>query len=326
MYSFSCIKLAFLIIINLFLYNILFISCEKIIFPSYLDAEVKTTKGNHQHKSVPLSHHMHHLNGNKKHRPIKEEIPIEVYKKLSKIQNLKQLHEQFNITDGRNKDHTNYGKFIFVKNASRKPVLFGANGEDDFILADRSGGYIVESTNAIKPKPAYCKPELTVIPINKSTDTTTTVLFPSCIRIERCSGCCVSDALSCQPVETKTVNYEIKIYKLEFNANAKALDFKFVETKIVGIEKHTKCECDCNVKQSDCNPLQIYRGENCACECKNKIEMEQCLNQEISDSYWDTFTCSCRCKNEVECSSGSFFSNKSCTCEPDYSTRSLRNF
>lgn len=49
-------------------------------------------------------------------------------------------------------------------------------------------------------EPALCKPELTTVTINASSDPNI-FLFPNCVRIERCGGCCNHDLLECQPKE-----------------------------------------------------------------------------------------------------------------------------
>ena len=44
---------------------------------------------------------------------------------------------------------------------------------------------------------AICKPELTTVPLNQSSDPNIFIL-PNCVRIERCGGCCHHDLLECQ--------------------------------------------------------------------------------------------------------------------------------
>lgn len=54
-------------------------------------------------------------------------------------------------------------------------------------------------------EPALCKPELTTVSLNGSSDPNI-FIFPNCIRIERCGGCCNHDLLECSPrdIEMKT--------------------------------------------------------------------------------------------------------------------------
>jgi hypothetical protein len=41
-------------------------------------------------------------------------------------------------------------------------------------------------------------PELTTMNLNESSDPNI-FIFPNCVRIEQCSGCCKHDLLECQP-------------------------------------------------------------------------------------------------------------------------------
>ena len=49
---------------------------------------------------------------------------------------------------------------------------------------------------------AICKPELTTVPLNQSSDPNIFIL-PNCVRIERCGGCCHHDLLECQPTHVE---------------------------------------------------------------------------------------------------------------------------
>lgn len=45
----------------------------------------------------------------------------------------------------------------------------------------------------------------------------------------------------------------------------------------VVVEEHTKCKCDCRVKEGDCKRNQIYIKSQCKCECTNFDDHSKCL-------------------------------------------------
>jgi len=69
-------------------------------------------------------------------------------------------------------------------------------------------GRFDEKSNAIKPSPAKCIPELQPVSL-KLDDDPSIMIFPSCTRIKRCGGCCSSSLLLCQPTSTETINFEV---------------------------------------------------------------------------------------------------------------------
>lgn len=56
--------------------------------------------------------------------------------------------------------------------------------------------------------PATCSPENETLSIPTAPNRSE-IYFPKCIKIPRCSGCCPSDRLTCQPTETSPVNVEV---------------------------------------------------------------------------------------------------------------------
>ena len=59
-----------------------------------------------------------------------------------------------------------------------------------------------EADNVPYAETAICKPELTTVPLNQSSDPNIFIL-PNCVRIERCGGCCHHDLLECQPTHVE---------------------------------------------------------------------------------------------------------------------------
>ncbi|PSN35921.1 hypothetical protein C0J52_07155 [Blattella germanica] len=170
-------------------------------------------------------------------------------------------------------------------------------GSDDLDQVDRKG--------AVVPKPASCKPELVTVPLHNSDDKSV-LYYPSCTRVERCGGCCSHDLLSCQPTATELLNYQVIVTKFEGGTK---LTFKGKE--IVTVEQHTKCKCDCRVKETDCNSLQEYNKAECRCICMNVDEEQKCI-LENDTKLWDPSECRCACRQTKECSTGYYFDQKTC--------------
>lgn len=163
------------------------------------------------------------------------------------------------------------------------------------------------------PVPASCEPELQLVSLRPENLTGTRFYFyPTCTRVKRCNGCCNTNQLVCEPVANRTILYKVTI--LEYRGNGKRDRFSHLE--LVPVEEHVKCKCQCRVKETDCNELQAYNPNNCRCECTNKEDRNQCL-QERQTKQWNANTCTCDCiPRTEECTSGSHYDRSACKCIP----------
>lgn len=101
----------------------------------------------------------------------------------------------------------------------------------------------------------------------------------------------------------------------------------------VVVEEHTKCKCDCRVKEGDCKRNQIYIKSQCKCECTNFDDHSKCLavnpcypinvqcnvsmnefRLQDNSKIWDSDDCTCRCRDSKECTTGTFFDESTCRC------------
>lgn len=89
---------------------------------------------------------------------------------------------------------------------------------------------------------AKCMPELRTVPL-KPDKTTATFYYPSCTRVERCGGCCSHHLLSCQAVESEIIPMSVVV--AEYLGGNK---LQFKGKKIIEVEQHTKCKCDCKIR------------------------------------------------------------------------------
>ncbi|XP_054264980.1 vascular endothelial growth factor A-like [Macrosteles quadrilineatus] len=227
-----------------------------------------------------------------------DKIPLEMAIRMNTITDEKQLFREF------------------IKPDVEKPVIkvakfplsfgFGPDSVSDGVPKP-SEEEPVERKAVVKPKPAQCIPELKTISLRETEDPWI-YYWPECTRLEQCGGCCIHKQLSCQPIETETVNFQVTV--LEYAGNQMIYKGK----EIISREKHTKCKCDCIVKEKDCNERQEYRKSECRCFCTNKDAEAKCNDD--PKKHWNPDSCSCECLSVVECSSGTYYDPSSCSCEP----------
>ncbi|XP_003696855.2 uncharacterized protein LOC100869681 [Apis florea] len=163
-----------------------------------------------------------------------------------------------------------------------------------------------ERSNAERPNQASCMPELQTVPLLENDDPSI-IYYPTCTRVKRCGGCCTHPFLSCQPTAMETRNFEIFVTALESNNG-----LRYQGKRIVPIEEHTQCTCDCKIKETDCNKKQSYIPEECTCACNNVDEKKKC--NESNMKMWHPDLCSCFCREVRECSTGFYFDQNSCRC------------
>lgn len=185
----------------------------------------------------------------------------------------------------------------------------GAFSAGKFIPVGRNG--VVKSP---ADNPGYslatCRPEeqTVTIPVTFPPDV---VHHPRCVRVERCGGCCGTDILSCEATEKTMV--EVPVQKFRYLPDLGKLNF--TEQEHVLVERHTKCECRCRVKEGDClKKVQEYRESECACVCKDKEAQRRCEGSGPL-KVWDPVHCYCACRNVRECSSGYRFNFDECSCQ-----------
>ncbi|XP_053667998.1 uncharacterized protein LOC128718394 [Anopheles marshallii] len=165
----------------------------------------------------------------------------------------------------------------------------------------------------VNPVPASCEPDSQLVSLRPENLTSPRFYFyPSCTRVKRCSGCCNTNQLVCEPVANRTIIYKVNI--LEYRSGKRD---KFSHLELVPVEEHVRCKCQCRVKEWHCTEKQVYNPNNCRCECTNKEDRNRCL-QDRQIKQWNPNTCTCDClpRNE-ECTSGSHFDRSACKCLPN---------
>ncbi|XP_075928518.1 uncharacterized protein LOC116949539 isoform X2 [Petromyzon marinus] len=83
------------------------------------------------------------------------------------------------------------------------------------------------------------------------------MLWPGCVELPRCSGCCNTAARRCTPSRIHT--RQLKVAKIEYTR--KRLRMKEV---LVKMEEHLECRCEC-VPETACGDLEVYDRDACKC-------------------------------------------------------------
>ncbi len=258
---------------------------DNVIFPDQLERE----RRNRKHPTSPAPSQRFNLH----QRSGSDSIPLDLARKLNDIADADQFLQLF-VEDG-------------AQYAPQASISFRgfARSEDQ------------QSKTPPVPKPAVCLPELKTISLRDTNDRTL-FYYPSCTRIERCGGCCTHESLMCDPIEKQYVNYTIHVTRYQGGSK-----MKYEGPKVITIEKHLKCKCDCRIKKKDCTSVQVYEEQYCRCVCNNGEEERSCSQQQ--NKLWNPSSCACQCREIAECSSGFSFDHDRCKCVPNKTPNDLRS-
>ncbi|XKL61477.1 hypothetical protein PGB90_008534 [Kerria lacca] len=257
-------------------------------------------------------------------------IPLDMIRRLNAITNEKQLFDEFvNVQSPKRAYGSNseYGRVVRVgrvtdirqyerdiENENNQPIVTASVSGITTMNKPRTINVVTstsesnETSKSETPKPATCAPELRTVNLKESTDDTI-YYYPSCTRVDRCGGCCGSELLSCQATQIQFINYTVHIF--EYNGKP-VLEHR--GSKIVTVDKHIKCKCDCKIKAKDCKSLhQKYEEKKCRCTCTNREEEQNCLQQNDS-KVWNGSTCTCECRQIHECTTLYYFDENTCSC------------
>ena len=159
---------------------------------------------------------------------------------------------------------------------------------------------------------AACEPEMRTIDLSEYTFTShdpDVAVYPRCIRVPRCGGCCgPSDMLQCAPTRVSVNNVVLRKWSARSHK-------KSMSQELVPVEYHEECGCQCRIQAKDCDPVkQRYSKEKCKCVCLSSREHRRCLAD--PDKVWSPSDCSCRCRSSAKhCSTGLKWNADSCSCQ-----------
>lgn len=157
----------------------------------------------------------------------------------------------------------------------------------------------------MKDKRIKCKPKKAAVPL-PNPNPFHTELKPECVYIKQCSGCCNSPQLECVPVRTKTKTFPA----MAITSTARGHRFaKNQMIKMVKVEEHRACQCECKVRAEHCAPNQVYSEDECQCQCPKNVD-RSCPPRKV----WNEKECRCECRDSHTCTTGRYFDVNSCRC------------
>lgn len=209
---------------------------------------------------------------------------------------------------------------IKVKDLTRATDFFEALGASEPLEAE-DGGRERRPSRVKFTDQANCEPEnrtIDLINYTSTIDDPTVAIFPRCVRVQRCGGCCYPQHLfDCLPTKTsikKVVRGMVKLNSAINDPNTGRRRRESAVMETIDIEVHEACRCQCKVMESDCvDDRHVYRPETCSCQCLNQDEELNCVQKGFSH-VWDAKDCVCKCRHRRHCSTGLVFDENDCDC------------
>uniref|UniRef100_A0A3Q3ADE2 Platelet-derived growth factor beta polypeptide a n=1 Tax=Kryptolebias marmoratus TaxID=37003 RepID=A0A3Q3ADE2_KRYMA len=103
---------------------------------------------------------------------------------------------------------------------------------------------------------AGCKVRIEVMEVTRSMvdrRNANFVLWPSCVEVQRCSGCCNSRLLQCIPIVT-SIRY-LQVMKIQYINKSPQYD-----KAIISVEDHVTCRCQLSSSSSSSSTVSIPRS------------------------------------------------------------------
>ncbi|OCT85489.1 platelet-derived growth factor subunit B isoform X2 [Xenopus laevis] len=154
-------------------------------------------------------------------------IPEEMFKKISEgaVSSISELRRVLQIDSVDDEDDFNYAS---IHETRRSPTNHSSHSR------------VIRSLDAEQAVIAECKPRVEVFEISrKLVDPTNAnfLVFPQCVEVQRCSGCCNSKTMRCAP--TRIHIRHVKVNKIYITKQGK----KHVKV-VVPLEDHLDCKCE----------------------------------------------------------------------------------
>ena len=138
-------------------------------------------------------------------------------------------------------------------------------------------------------------------------------MSPSYIEVYRCDGSCHSHRQGCVAAKMTEKKIPVMLAKCGISTGKCSKECAYVT-----VEEHTDCACACEMVKDDCeSDAHHFLPDMCECACKDIQARRDCLDQGRS---WSEKYCSCGCPTVYKCSSGSTYSNTTCSCTVEIET------
>ncbi|XP_067045122.1 uncharacterized protein [Acropora muricata] len=127
---------------------------------------------------------------------------------------------------------------------------------------------------------ASCMPRPQAVKVPKVTGTST---FPDYVILDRCDGGCPY----AQQIARCLVTHQEKIEVMVTKVNA----FSMIKRETVAMYNHTRCDCGCIKKPSDCDYTK-HRWDSSTCKCRCIAHGSHCNPRKQA---WNEQDCACEC-------------------------------
>lgn len=162
--------------------------------------------------------------------------------------------------------------------------------------------------------PDGCHPRQTSVEIFEPGLPPNSILYPRCVKVLRCGGCCGTPNVECVPWYVERAVYNL----LELSMGSPA-GYQVVRPYPLQIERHVSCKCECTLSQEVCGPNKEFSSAACSCLCRENV---RCFPPKM----FNPETCGCECATREVCCPPNYrdcrfeFNEETCECD----VRSLR--
>ncbi|CAF0738507.1 unnamed protein product [Didymodactylos carnosus] len=167
-----------------------------------------------------------------------------------------------------------------------------------------------------------CLPRVTCIPVYEKQVKMGGVIFPNCVEVHVCSGCCQEAQFTCEPTKTETISFS-PIIRFENEGN-----FRIIALEPFKTINHTECSCKCKLGTDTCpSSAQILDKE--LCHCRDRICSPACYAMQKCQILHSQQP-QCVCKRPIPGQNNSYFCpfgshpDAYCRCETEAEANKVR--
>ncbi|UJR38134.1 hypothetical protein I4U23_030813 [Adineta vaga] len=146
-----------------------------------------------------------------------------------------------------------------------------------------------------------CLPRITCVPVYDQQVAAGGIIFPNCVEVHRCSGCCQETQFSCEPTKIEYLSFS-PIIKFEQGEES---NLPISALKPFKTENHTECTCKCKLDENACpSSAQVLDRE--LCRCREQACFPQCQAMQRCQLLSTQEKPSCVCKRPIPGQNGAY--------------------